>query len=66
MSRITETIMINHAAEIMKSTDCPIILDIIYGNTAIKAKNQPPNKFKWSDTLVKKSAVSDPGLIPGI
>jgi hypothetical protein len=38
--------MINHAADIIKSTDCPINLDIIYGRTAIKAKNQPPNKFK--------------------
>jgi hypothetical protein len=38
--------MIAHDAEIMKSTVCHMIFVIMYGKTAIKAKNQPPNKFK--------------------
>jgi|GEM_PF-1056994 hypothetical protein len=45
--------MINHAAEIMKSIDCHIIFDIIYGSTAIRPKNQPQNKFKCSETFDK-------------
>ena len=53
ISKITETKIINQAPEIMKSTVCPITLEAIYGNTAIKAKNDQPNRFKWAETFPK-------------
>ena len=60
--------MISPAADMIKSTVSPLKsnLDIRYGNTAIRAKKPPQNKFKWAETFAKYSAVSVPGLIPGI
>jgi len=51
MSRITDTIMIRPAPEIIKSTDCPINFPSTYGSTAMSARNHPPKKFKWFDTF---------------
>ena len=57
--------MISHEAEIMKSTDWAIIFPITYGNTAMSARNEPPNRFKWADVFERYSEVSAPGLFPG-
>jgi hypothetical protein len=50
----------------MKSTDDQYIFDIMYGKTAMKARNHHPNRFNLSDTFVKNSDVSSHGLIHGI
>jgi hypothetical protein len=58
--------MISPAPLMIKSIDWFINLPSIYGRTAIKARKLHPKRFSLFDTFVKKSAVSAPGLIPGI
>ena len=58
--------MMSPAPEMMKSTLCPRNFPSIYGSTAINARNDHPKRFRWFETLCKYSAVSVPGLIPGM
>ena len=44
-SRITDTMIISHAQDIMKSIDCHMNFQSIYGRTAINAKKLHQNKF---------------------